>query len=148
MKNDSLLATPSERLKIVIADLGLNPNSFAISLKYKSSTGIQDIIKARKKTAAGNPIGISKDLCKRITTHYPQYNPEWLMFGVGDRYISDSTDILKYQNHISELEEEMIKLKERLTNSEDLCTRQRKDIKRLEKQLAQLTEKESKPFGH
>ena len=72
-----------ERLERVITYTKLSTNAFALSIGMQRSENIYHIKR-------GN-FGISDDLAERIVARYPEINPTWLLSGVGDMLINNST---------------------------------------------------------
>ena len=73
-----------ERLERVIAHTGLSANAFALSIGMQRSENIYHI----KRGA----FGISEELAERITSCFPEINPTWLLSGVGDRLLANTSD--------------------------------------------------------
>ena len=64
-----------ERIEEVLAYVKKSANAFAVKIGLLRSESIYHI----KRGA----FGISYDLAERITAHYPEINPTWLLSGVG-----------------------------------------------------------------
>lgn len=66
----------AKRLKSVIDFLDTNPHSFALSLGFKRSQGIYDVLNGK--------VGISGKLATKIIGEYPQFSLAWLQTGTGE----------------------------------------------------------------
>lgn len=78
----------SEKINIIIEDLGIKPSELAKNIGLKKPQNIYDIQKDK--------IDISKDVASKIVEKYPQYNKVWLLTGEGERLKTESEDIKFY----------------------------------------------------
>lgn len=69
--------TPSERIKAMLAYLGINAKKFSAHLGYERPQLLYDIINDRTKR-------ITELLATRIVSAYPQFNRVWLITGEGE----------------------------------------------------------------
>lgn len=76
----------SERFVIMIDSLGMNNNSFALSIG-KSPSNMKPIIDGKTKPGW--------EMLELILTKYPQINPAWLMKGEGHIFINQKHEVKK-----------------------------------------------------
>jgi hypothetical protein len=73
-----------ERLERVLEYAKMNANAFALHIGMQRSENIYHI----KRGA----FGISEELAERITSCFPEINPTWLLSGVGDMLLANTSD--------------------------------------------------------
>lgn len=73
-----------ERLERVLKYVNMTANAFATHIGIQRSENIYHI----KRGA----FGISEELAERITAHFPEINPTWLLSGVGDMFINQTSN--------------------------------------------------------
>ena len=71
-----------QRVKDVIASKELSPRSFAERINYNYST--------LNNYLTGRRTNINVDLVKSIVSSYDDINPDWLLTGSGEMYLSDT----------------------------------------------------------
>ena len=72
----------SEKINIVLEDVGLIPKAFSNKIGLKNVQSIYDIQKDKKD--------ISQDVALKIVEHYPEYNIAWLRTGEGEKFKNES----------------------------------------------------------
>ena len=87
-----------ERIERVLEYVQMNANAFAIHIGMQRSENIYHI----KRGA----FGISEELVERITARFPEINPTWLLSGVGDMLLNNTSNksiIPFYEQGITQL---------------------------------------------
>ena len=74
----------SEKINLILKDTGLSEAEFYKKVGLKSIQNVYDLQKGKSD--------ISKKVALKILEKYPHYDPAWLIFGFGSRYINENIE--------------------------------------------------------
>jgi transcriptional regulator with XRE-family HTH domain len=83
------MANINDRIKELIADLGLSKNQFAIKINTSSA------MVSKITTQATN---FGKDILEKILSEYPNLNTTWLLTGIGEMWNPSVSNVRKVEN--------------------------------------------------
>lgn len=135
--------TPSERIKAMLAYLGINAKKFSAHLGYERPQLLYDIINDRTKR-------ITELLATRIVSAYPQFNRVWLITGEGEMLAAD--DEFNESNNVvlAVLQREYLRIMrpivEASSDGKEALQSHLATVKRLAKKAKEQTAEELKEF--